>query len=120
MKTRPAAYRSRSPVIARQGHLSTIIDKRSRVALPSALPWKVGMRVYYSLTPTSPPGLVISRLPIRLVQNRLISNRVQRIYQGLVSKRTASIRIKNKTAADVKGIVQVPSGRRLAIDDMRP
>ena len=120
MTTRTAAYRSKPSVIARQRQQSTIIDNRSRVALPSALPWKVGMRVYYSLTKSVPPGLVISRLPIRLVQNRLISNRVQKIYQGLVSKRMASLRIKSKTAADVKGIVKVPKGRRLAIDEMRP
>lgn len=31
-----------------------------------------------------------------------------------------TMRAKNKTAADVKGIAKVPKGRRLTIDDMRP
>ena len=105
---------------ATSGRQSTVIDKHFRVALPSGLSWHVGMRVYYSLTTSEPPGLVVSLLPIRLVQNRLMSIRVQRIYQGLVAKRRVAVRAKNKTAADVKGIAKVPQGRRLTIDDMRP
>ncbi|KLR57836.1 AbrB family transcriptional regulator [Diaphorobacter sp. J5-51] len=31
-----------------------------------------------------------------------------------------SVRVKNKTAADVKGIVKVPKGQRLDIEEMRP
>jgi bifunctional DNA-binding transcriptional regulator/antitoxin component of YhaV-PrlF toxin-antitoxin module len=30
------------------------------------------------------------------------------------------VRVKNKTAADVKGIVKVPNGKRLSIEEMRP
>ena len=108
---RPKA-RSSSP----KGQHSTLIDKRYRVALPAQLPWHVGMRVYFSLTQSDPPGVVVSRLPIRPIRNRLMSIRVQRIYHGLVRKR----RVKNKTAADVKGIVKVKDGRRLSIDEMRP
>lgn len=116
--TRFARLRARTSALKRQH--STVIDKHWRVALPSGLPWHVGMRVYYSLTPSNPPGLVVSRLPVRLIKNRLMSSRVQRIYQGLVSKRKTSLRVKNKTAADVKGMVKVSHGRRLTIDEMRP
>ncbi|MCX8519921.1 MAG: type II toxin-antitoxin system PrlF family antitoxin [Rhodoferax sp.] len=30
------------------------------------------------------------------------------------------VRVKNKTAADVKGIVQLPKGKKLTLEDMRP
>ena len=30
------------------------------------------------------------------------------------------VRVKNKTAADVKGMVKLPKGKRLSIDEMRP
>lgn len=30
------------------------------------------------------------------------------------------VRVKNKTAADVKGVAQEPTGRRLGIEEMRP
>lgn len=30
------------------------------------------------------------------------------------------VRVKNKTAADVKGMVKVPKGTRLSIEEMRP
>jgi antitoxin PrlF len=30
------------------------------------------------------------------------------------------VRVKNKTAADVKGIVKVPTGKRLSVEEMRP
>ena len=30
------------------------------------------------------------------------------------------VRVKNKTAADVKGSVKVPEGKRLSIEEMRP
>ena len=30
------------------------------------------------------------------------------------------VRVKNKTASDVKGIVKLPKGKRLSIDEMRP
>ena len=120
MMIRATISRLRGRGSAARGPQSTTLDNQSRVALPSELPWHVGMRVYYSLTPSDPPGLLVSRLPIRLLQNRLMSSRVQRIYQGLVSKRRASLRVKNKTAADVRGMVKVSHGRRLTIDEMRP
>ena len=31
-----------------------------------------------------------------------------------------SVRVKNKTAVDVKGIVKVPKGRVLRVEEMRP
>lgn len=31
-----------------------------------------------------------------------------------------SVRVKNKTAADVKGIVKAPKGRILSVEEMRP
>lgn len=30
------------------------------------------------------------------------------------------VRVKNKTAADVKGMVKAPKGKRLAVEEMRP
>ncbi|HQS64715.1 MULTISPECIES: AbrB family transcriptional regulator [unclassified Acidovorax] len=41
------------------------------------------------------------------------------VWHVLASGRLA-VRVKNKTAADVKGIVKVRKGRRLEIEEMRP
>jgi len=54
------------------------IDHRSRVPLPPAIDWTVGMRVYFSLKKTGLPGIVLSQRPAGLYQGRLLSARIQR------------------------------------------
>lgn len=56
------------------------IDRRLRVALPPDMPWRVGTRVYFCLTKDG--GIQISTMQARLYQGRLLSARIQRIYQS--------------------------------------
>ena len=43
-----------------------------------------------------------------------------RLVWHLLADGRLFVRVKNKSAADVKGIVKAPIGRRLAIEEMRP
>ena len=43
-----------------------------------------------------------------------------RLIWQILSSGRLSVRVKNKTATDVKSIVKVRKGRRLEIDEMRP
>jgi len=56
------------------------IDRRLRVALPPDMPWRVGARVYLCLTKDG--GIQISKAPVRLYLGRLLSVRIQRMYQS--------------------------------------
>ena len=56
------------------------IDRRLRVALPPDMPWRVGTRVYFFLTKDG--GIQISKAPARLYRGRLLSVRIQRMYQS--------------------------------------
>ena len=57
------------------------IDQRGRVALPPGLPWRVGMRVYFTLTTGG--AIQVSKAPTRLYQGRMLSSRIQRMHQPL-------------------------------------
>lgn len=57
------------------------IDRRRRVALPPGLPWRVGMRVYYTLTKDG--AVQVGKAPKRLYQGRMVSSRIQRMHQPL-------------------------------------
>lgn len=69
----------RKKLTRRGGFKSGIIDRKYRFELPSELDVRVGQRLFYSLCASGPPGLVISKKPVRLFQNRIISSRVQRL-----------------------------------------
>lgn len=43
-----------------------------------------------------------------------------RLVWHVLSGGRLSVRVKNKSAAEVKGIVNAPNGRRLEIEEMRP
>ncbi len=57
------------------------IDQRGRVALPPEMPWRVGMRVYFTLTKDG--AIQVSKAPTRLYQGRMLSSRIQRMHQPL-------------------------------------
>ncbi len=57
------------------------LDRRRRVALPPGLPWRVGMRVYLTLTKDG--AVQVGKAPKRLYQGRMLSSRIQRMHQPL-------------------------------------
>lgn len=56
---------------------SVCIDRRHRFPLPSEMEWKVGARVYFSLTERD-RGLRVSIKPGPLLKGRLFSSRIRR------------------------------------------
>ncbi len=61
---------------------TTFIDRHYRFALPEALGWKTGTRVYFSLTKSvgdgsKPKGIVVSKMPGPVWNGRLFSGRVR-------------------------------------------
>ena len=57
------------------------MDRRGRLALPPELPWRVGMRVYVTLTKDG--AIQIGKAPMRLWQGRLLSTRIHRIHRPI-------------------------------------
>jgi len=76
----------RKKVTRRGSFKSGVIDRKYRFELPSELDVRVGMRLFYSLSVSGPRGLVISKKPVRLFQNRIISSRVQRLTRSPVKR----------------------------------